>query len=57
MFIQRGVGCVSRWGGGWSAGECNLIVVQMLVENQPDNIEASCQIMGEWNLVCFGVCE
>lgn len=37
-------------------GGCNLIVVQMFVDNPPDNIEASCQTEGEWNLECSGVC-
>lgn len=39
---------------GWG-GSCNLIVVQMFLDNLPDNIKASCQTVGEWNLVCSGV--
>lgn len=37
-------------------GSCNLIVVQMFGANLPDYIEASCQTVKEWNLVCFA-CE
>lgn len=49
--ISNGADSVASQGGS-----CNLIAVQMFSENPADSIEASCQTVGEWNLVCFA-CE
>ena len=54
--ISDGADSTASRGWGVGAGGCNLIVVQMFVENPPDNIEASCQTEGEWNSECSGVC-